>query len=426
MNQGTPLSFPPGSSNAPQYGWDHNLRDVTIYDPDRQQDLSGKVLRTTSGAEFRCKPQDVKKIEKNLSCSHCSMHKSHIVEGRPLHHRKISNRAIIDVRPKDSSMIEPLKGHTLVADLKCIQNADPIHIQNFEEVIDLTAFSRRTIVYCAKHVNGRECLQPIELSDLPDHFHGDKHRGFPAPVIEPQRPDPASEDLMAFENLSETGSGDEKSMVQTLLMSGMEELERLQGRNDEQANEISQLNKTVEQLQNTVENLSLTCAEYEIQIKELKELQEQHTDGTFLWRIDNFIEAIAKAREGINTSFDSPVFYSAPEGYRMKATLFPYGDGNGEGTHISLFISIMKGMYDEILTWPFDQTLSFEIVGEGKEVLGVYKSEPDPMLPSFQKPESMNRGVGCDKFMAINDLTHILPGGSLFIRINLGEKARGY
>ncbi|WP_163370292.1 hypothetical protein [Endozoicomonas acroporae] len=423
MNLGNSFGCLSGGSDLSLYGEVDHQEPVLIYDRDRQQALSGKVFRTTSGALFRCKPGDLDKIESRMHCSECSEHNRHIVEGRPLNHRVIINSAILDARPKDESIIESLKGYTLAADIQCFKKADPINFQKYDEHVELTAFSRRVIVYCAKAHDGDECLQAVELSDLPEHFHGEKHRCFPPPAVAPQGLYP-TEDLMTFDNLPEraAGSGDEQSMVQMQLMSGMKILEHLQKTNEEQAEQIIQLNKTIEQLQSSVGNLSVTCADSKIQIKEL---QEQRTDGTFLWRIDNFREAIDKASIDIETSFDSPVFYSAPEGYRMKATIFPYGDGKGKGTHISLFISIMKGMYDEILTWPFDQTLSFEIVGEGKEVLGVNRSEPDRTIPSFQKPESMNRGIGCDKFMAIDDLTHMLPGGSLFIRVNVGEKASG-
>lgn len=423
MNLGNSFGYLPDGSDFSRYGEVDHQEPVLIYDRDRQQALSGKVFRTTSGALFRCKPEDLNEIESRMYCGECSKGNRHIMEGRPLHHREIVNSAIIDVRPKDASILPSLKGYTLASDLQCFIKADPINYKKYDEHGELTALSRRLIVYCAKDHNGDECRQAVELSYLPDHYHGEHHGCFPAPVVAPQGLYP-TEDLMTFDSLPEraAGSGNEESMVQMQLMSGMKILEHLQKRYKEQDEQIIQLNKTIEQLQSNVGNLSVTCADSKIQIEEL---QEQRTDGTFLWRIDNFREAIDKASIDIETSFDSPVFYSAPEGYRMKATIYPNGDGNGKGTHISLFISIMKGMYDDILPWPFDQTLSFEIVGEGKEVLGVNRTEPDRTIPSFQKPESMNRAVGCDKFMAITDLTHMLPGGSLFIRINVGEKASG-
>ena len=35
--------------------------------------------------------------------------------------------------------------------------------------------------------------------------------------------------------------------------------------------------------------------------------------------------------------------------------LYLDGDGQGKGSHISLFLVIMKSDYDDLLTWPFKQ-----------------------------------------------------------------------
>ena len=34
------------------------------------------------------------------------------------------------------------------------------------------------------------------------------------------------------------------------------------------------------------------------------------------------------------------------------------GDGSGKGTHLSFFLTVMKGEYDALLQWPFKQTVT--------------------------------------------------------------------
>ena len=46
-------------------------------------------------------------------------------------------------------------------------------------------------------------------------------------------------------------------------------------------------------------------------------------------------------------------FYTSRNGYRMQASLFLDGNGNGEGSHISAYIKLLPGEYDAILRWPF-------------------------------------------------------------------------
>ena len=50
--------------------------------------------------------------------------------------------------------------------------------------------------------------------------------------------------------------------------------------------------------------------------------------------------------------FFSPSFYTSPGGYHMAIRVYANGHGTGEGTHISIFVQIMKGKYDTQLSWP--------------------------------------------------------------------------
>lgn len=404
-----------------------------VYDQYQEQVLSGNVFKTSSGAEFRCKYADIKEIER-LLCSQCSKHKQHIMEGRPLGHREIIDKAILDMRPKDVSMIEPLIGHTLAADINCIKEADPSGFGNYGEDEELTGLSQRLTVHCARKLPADqggvqvECLQSVTLSELPEHFHDTNcHRSLVPPVVEPQRLHPASEGLGSHGNFSGrlAGSEDERSLVhafQRQLMLSNERNESLQEINKVQAWKISELQRTVDSLSNTVYTLSLTCAYHESQINALK---DQRTDGTYVWVIDDFREAIEAARTGRKTSLRSPAFYSAPDGYRMSVKIYPNGDGEGKGTHISLFLAIMKGKYDDILTWPFNKNLTFEIIGKGGQVVWADGFDSQLTSSSFEKPQGdMNIPSGCPLFMAIKDLKpHMLPGGSLYVKTKVGEKA---
>lgn len=49
----------------------------------------------------------------------------------------------------------------------------------------------------------------------------------------------------------------------------------------------------------------------------------------------------------------SPPFYSHLHGYRMCIRVSPNGLVIGEGTHISLTVHLMKGLFDDHLNWPF-------------------------------------------------------------------------
>ena len=64
-----------------------------------------------------------------------------------------------------------------------------------------------------------------------------------------------------------------------------------------------------------------------------------------IWRIDEFGRKMKEAKNGNTPTLFSPPFYTSRHGYRLAASLCLNGDGKGKGTHISAFISILKGNF---------------------------------------------------------------------------------
>ena len=65
------------------------------------------------------------------------------------------------------------------------------------------------------------------------------------------------------------------------------------------------------------------------------------------------------------------------------------------GSHVSLFIVVMKGDFDEILEWPFKHKVTFQLLNQngGKDIVDAFRA--DPQSSSFRKPISdMNIATG--------------------------------
>ena len=62
--------------------------------------------------------------------------------------------------------------------------------------------------------------------------------------------------------------------------------------------------------------------------------------------------------------FFSTPFYSHPSGYKMRIKVYANGDGNGKGTHVSVFTIILAGCYDNQLHWPFLGTMTYELLNQ--------------------------------------------------------------
>ena len=56
----------------------------------------------------------------------------------------------------------------------------------------------------------------------------------------------------------------------------------------------------------------------------------------------------------------SPPFYSHAGGYKMYSVVYVNGSGSGKGTHLSLFVAIMRGEYDDQLQWPFEGKVTIQ------------------------------------------------------------------
>ena len=66
------------------------------------------------------------------------------------------------------------------------------------------------------------------------------------------------------------------------------------------------------------------------------------------FKLTNF-EAKKEKNEGVR----SPSYYTTPTGYCMAIEVYANGCGDGEGTHVSVFVCFMNGNYDAQLKWPF-------------------------------------------------------------------------
>ena len=129
----------------------------------------------------------------------------------------------------------------------------------------------------------------------------------------------------------------------------------------------------------------------------------------------NFTLFLADAQSERQTSIYSPPFYSSPTGYKMRARLYLYGDGNARRTHMSLFFVLMRSPNDPILKFPFNYKVTFCLYdqsGSQKHIIDSFR--PDTRSNSFQRPRSeMNIASGIPKFFPLG---MIQQEGNAYVR----------
>ena len=118
--------------------------------------------------------------------------------------------------------------------------------------------------------------------------------------------------------------------------------------------------------QNVSEHLQLVHAHTKKQDECIAGLKRKIGDasasknGTLIWRISNVSQKVnCKDLELV-----SRPFYTSLVGYKLHASLFLTGNGAGEKTHLSLYIKILPGQYDSVLSWPFIHSISFTVLDQ--------------------------------------------------------------
>lgn len=139
----------------------------------------------------------------------------------------------------------------------------------------------------------------------------------------------------------------------------------------------------------------------------LQLLEHASYSGSMVWKIDDFERRRKEALDGINLSIYSSPFYTSKHGYKVCARLYLNGDGMGKGSHLSFFFVIMKGCYDALIQWPFQQKVTlilFHPTHSKKHVTDSFK--PDPHSSSFQRPaqREMNIASGCPMFCRLEQV----------------------
>ena len=146
-------------------------------------------------------------------------------------------------------------------------------------------------------------------------------------------------------------------------------------------------------------------------------------DGHLVWKVNNFQQRTTDAIIGKTRALHSAPCFTSKYGYKFCLRLYLHGDGMGKGTHLSLFLVLMKSEYDNILEWPFQKKIQFTLINqEDRSKDHVEKMFPNKDSSSFQKPKKdMNIASGCPMFMNLNRLQPegFLKDDSLFVEVKI-------
>ena len=164
--------------------------------------------------------------------------------------------------------------------------------------------------------------------------------------------------------------------------------------------DVSKVTDKVRDLEHRNEEFhkSVTDLDLKIQLIENKTMQ-----GELIWKIDKIDFRMAQAKLGKVTALHSAPCYTKQYEYKYCSRLYLNGDGIGRSTHISIFFVVMKSEYDELLTWPMQKRITFELINledAADSVIETFAS--NVKSSSFLRPmKNMNVATGCPTFISI-------------------------
>ena len=172
---------------------------------------------------------------------------------------------------------------------------------------------------------------------------------------------------------------------------------------------VTRLEKENEKLKCDNKLLHQKLDEQQQQIAKLTEDLQAFSISTPLAPVEfTMLEFDAWQREGVSW-FSSP-FYTHTEGYKMYLEIDANGFNDGEGTYISMYVSLMRGEFDDQLVWPFQGEITIHLLSQvGDEehytdILTFDHDTPNKYTSRVTESEYPEDVYGFDMFCSHNDL----------------------
>uniref|UniRef100_T1IS07 MATH domain-containing protein n=1 Tax=Strigamia maritima TaxID=126957 RepID=T1IS07_STRMM len=190
-------------------------------------------------------------------------------------------------------------------------------------------------------------------------------------------------------------------------------------------NQQTEVRKKLRKLENNCNKLNQTRKKIDDIETDLRDkLSSIHTSGHFIWKVENFTQLQLNAKSGTEEEVYSEPFYTSEFGYKMRLRLEPNGNGEGKGTHLSIFLQVMKGPNDAILKWPIEYSADFSLIDQLNHKNDYsYKIESDliKLREYYVKPVTeFNIPLGICKFISFGKLKPLhLVDDTIFIKLDL-------
>ena len=116
----------------------------------------------------------------------------------------------------------------------------------------------------------------------------------------------------------------------------------------------------------------------------------------------------------------STPFYTRADGYKLQLNVDANGSLSGKGTHVSVYVCLMKGEYDHMLTWPFKCGITIQLLnwredkGHVEEILDFDDSDDIKHRKRVMQRDRAP-GLGIAVFISHSDLYYNITNNTEYI-----------
>lgn len=203
------------------------------------------------------------------------------------------------------------------------------------------------------------------------------------------------------------------------------QLGNTQGQLDNTRTQLTDTQETTRDLAKKVDELQRQLKEKlsEKQVNEAIEskVMQMKKAKSFMWKIQGFSELLRLAKQGFCKMLKSYPFYTESCGYKMHLAVLPNGDRSGENTHVSVYLCVIPGEYDAVLSWPFITAVRITLVDQ-KRFLQQNVDVCFTLRVDERPKENSNCSLGTSEFVSHAKLERgrYVMDDTLFLRVVIG------
>ena len=123
----------------------------------------------------------------------------------------------------------------------------------------------------------------------------------------------------------------------------------------------------------------------------------------------------------VSDQWHSSPFYTGPDGYKLILMVQANGGDKYTGTHVSVFVCLMKGENDDILTWPLTCDITIQLLnwredkGHVETILAFNDSKRIECRKRVMEGIASNHALGCGSFVSHSDLYYNITNNTEYV-----------